>query len=82
MIELVRAQLCKSSGLLSMAVAVRKDDGCKAWKPMKPTKEEVKPHHFTHQPYRSWCRWCVMGEAQDIRHKVEKTAREPPSSFN
>ena len=33
--------------------------------PIKQNKAEVRSHCLTHQPYRSWCRWCVLGRAQE-----------------
>ena len=29
---------------------------------------EVRAHMLTHQPYRNWCRHCVRGKADDIKH--------------
>ena len=26
-----------------------------------PTKEQVEKHRVCHYPYRSWCKWCIMG---------------------
>ena len=49
--------------------------------PVKPGKELLRSHHFTHQPYRSWCRWCVMWEAHGVRHKVERAPRDHPVIF-
>ena len=33
-----------------------------------PSADEVKTYQLTDQPYRNWCRHCVMGKADDIRH--------------
>lgn len=38
-----------------------------ASKPILPSREEVRAHRFTHQPYRNWCRHCVRGRADDVR---------------
>ena len=33
--------------------------------PIKPTLQEVLEHEKLHEPYRSWCRVCVLqGEAK------------------
>ena len=26
-----------------------------------PSAEQVEGHRVTHYPYRSWCKWCIMG---------------------
>ena len=26
-----------------------------------PSAEQVEKHRVTHYPYRSWCKWCIMG---------------------
>ena len=26
-----------------------------------PGAEQVEKHRVTHYPYRSWCKWCIMG---------------------
>ena len=41
-------------------------------KPMKdpgnPTLEQPEEHRAPHLPYRSWCRWCVLGRGRGRRH--------------
>ena len=37
-------------------------------KPVLPSREEVRTHNPTHQPCRSWCRRCVRGKADEIKH--------------
>ena len=37
-------------------------------KPMVPSVDEVGRHSSTHKPFRSWCRYCAMGKANDGRH--------------
>lgn len=44
----------------------------------KPTRAEVRSHHFTHQPYTGWCRWCVLGKAHDSRRRVENSVGASP----
>ena len=29
--------------------------------PGAPTAAQVEDHRKTHIPFRSWCRWCVLG---------------------
>lgn len=36
--------------------------------PVKPTPVEVEDHRCSHDPYRSWCKLCVMGKALGERH--------------
>ena len=26
-----------------------------------PSKEQIEKHRVCHYPYRSWCKWCIMG---------------------
>ena len=37
-----------------------------------PGKDEVEKHMSTHQPYRSWCRYCVAAAARRRRHERHK----------
>ena len=32
--------------------------------PMEPTREERLLHEATHMPFRSWCRFCVIANAE------------------
>jgi len=40
-----------------------------ATNPGQPTAEELENHRCDHQPYRSWCKWCVMGRGLGQQHK-------------
>ena len=50
-------------------------------KPMKdpgnPTLEELEEHRASHLPYRSWCRWCVLGRGRGRRHVPASASRIP-----
>ena len=37
--------------------------------PGDPTEEEKEDHRCSHLPYRSWCRWCVMGRGTGQPHQ-------------
>ena len=37
-------------------------------RPGQPSKKEKDEHDTLHVNYRSWCRYCVMGKADDRRH--------------
>ena len=45
--------------------------------PGNPTLEELEEHRTSHLPYRSWCRWCVLGRGRGRRH-VAASASEIP----
>ena len=32
--------------------------------PGNPTLEQLEEHRASHLPYRSWCRWCVLGRGR------------------
>ena len=34
--------------------------------PGKPTEKQIEEHRMTHLPYRSWCRWCVLGRGRGL----------------
>jgi hypothetical protein len=38
--------------------------------PGKPTDKQIEEHRLTHLPYRSWCRWCVLGRGRGLQHRV------------
>ena len=38
--------------------------------PGKPTERQVEEHRRTHLPYRSWCRWCVLGRGRGLQHRA------------
>ena len=37
--------------------------------PGQPTVKEHQEHMTTHQPYRSWCKFCVMGRGVNATHR-------------
>ena len=47
--------------------------------PELPSQAEIDEHNVSHLPYRSWCRFCVMGRGKaDFHKKVEdKEGRIP-----
>ena len=40
--------------------------------PEEPTEEERRRHELTHLPYRSWCKWCVLGKGRTTRARKRK----------
>ena len=46
--------------------------------PGQPTWEEIEEHRLTHQPYRSWCKWCVMGRGVCFLHRNLKSKSAIP----
>ena len=43
--------------------------------PQQPSIEEVSAHEFTHMPYRSWCKVCVMSRGREDAHPRSKKGR-------
>ena len=37
--------------------------------PGQPTPQEWEDHRCDHHPYRSWCKFCVMGRALGLQHR-------------
>ena len=37
--------------------------------PGQPTAKEHQEHMTTHRPYRSWCKFCVMGRGVNVPHR-------------
>ena len=37
--------------------------------PAQPTERQLSEHRVTHLPYRSWCKWCVLGRGRGIQHR-------------
>ena len=33
-----------------------------------PSQEQVENHRVCHYPYRSWCKWCIMGRGVGRPH--------------
>jgi hypothetical protein len=46
--------------------------------PGQPTWDEIEEHRLTHQPYRSWCKWCVMGRGVCFLHRNLKSKSAIP----
>ena len=38
--------------------------------PGKPTDRQIEEHRACHLPYRSWCRWCVLGRGRGLQHRI------------
>ncbi len=36
--------------------------------PLQPTQQQVEDHRISHNPYRTWCKWCIMGRALGEQH--------------
>ena len=47
--------------------------------PRAPTREERERHELTHVPFRSWCRFCVMGRGKEQGHPRREGARTIPT---
>ena len=45
--------------------------------PGEPSPQELEQHRASHLPYRSWCRWCVMGRARGLKHTVKPVGSVP-----
>ncbi len=37
--------------------------------PGQPTPQQEEEHRVDHYPYRSWCKWCVMGRGIGFQHR-------------
>ncbi len=48
-----------------------------AHSPAQPTLEQEEQHRCTHQPYRSWCKWCVMGRGLGEQHRLSSASTIP-----
>ena len=46
--------------------------------PKLPSPEEVAAHRIDHPPYRSWCKWCIMGRALGEQHKSREDVSTIP----
>ena len=44
--------------------------------PKLPSAEAIRAHQLTHQSYRGWCRYCVIGRSDDVRHAASGGNRE------
>ena len=38
--------------------------------PGRPTERQIEEHRMTHIPFRSWCRWCVLGRGRGLQHRA------------
>ena len=45
--------------------------------PKDPTPEEIELHRTDHYPFRSWCKWCIMGRALGFQHRPSDGATVP-----
>ena len=45
--------------------------------PGAPTMKQVEEHRETHVPFRSWCKWCVLGRERGIQHRKAGTSTVP-----
>ena len=45
--------------------------------PRLPSAEEVETHRCDHIPYRSWCKWCVMGRGRGEQHRQAEAPTIP-----
>jgi hypothetical protein len=45
--------------------------------PGPPTMKQVEEHRETHVPFRSWCKWCVLGRGRGMQHRKAGTSTVP-----
>ena len=45
--------------------------------PGKPTEKQIEEHRTTHLPFRSWCKWCVLGRGRGLQHRACATSLVP-----
>ena len=45
--------------------------------PGDPSQRQVEEHRRTHWPYRSWCKWCVLGRGRGTPHRVTSKSDIP-----
>ena len=38
---------------------------------------QVEEHRKTHMPFRSWCKWCVLGRGRGLQHRRSGTSSVP-----
>ena len=51
--------------------------GKTATDPGRPTDKQIEEHRATHLPYKSWCRWCVLGRGRGLQHRACTTSLIP-----
>ena len=44
----------------------------------QPSEAEMEDHRCDHCPYRSWCKWCVMGRGRGQQHNAAKSESSVP----
>ena len=45
--------------------------------PAQPTAKQEEEHRIDHYPYRSWCKFCVMGRGIGFQHRHAGVSRVP-----
>ena len=65
-----------------VAIAYELEEGTQPPKlaadPHQPTDQQLECHRCEgHQPYRSWCKWCVMGRGRGDPHTAAKGSSIP-----
>ena len=45
--------------------------------PGTPTSKQGEEHRETHIPFRSWCKWCVLGRGRGIQHRKTGASTVP-----
>ena len=45
--------------------------------PKDPSQQELEDHRTSHIPYRSWCRWCVLGRGRGLKHTTGQNSDIP-----
>ena len=45
--------------------------------PSDPTPADIERHRTDHWPFRSWCRWCIMGRGIGWPHKASSGSKVP-----
>ena len=61
---------------LSQGVAAEEEEVEEGRRPVglkshqRVSKKEREEHNLTHCPYRSWCKWCIVGRGKDAAHHL------------
>ena len=76
--------LAPTEGDIGEDEEVHVDEACDEIEPIRhaadpgtPTESQVEEHRKTHMPFRSWCRWCVLGRGRGIVHTKSPHASAP-----
>ena len=48
--------------------------------PLQPTQQQAEDHRVTHNPYRAWRNWCIMGRALGEQHGAGQLSGIPASA--